>query len=300
MENIQIEMAYGPLHDKVVEFLEANKFIDDCHKMVDHLFVSETLATQEMKKDILDFLDSYGDITEEVTANFLIAAKDGVVANAVIPLLNNVEVATVFSKASRFAQYAKVLLSVLCCRNYVENTFIEGHWWFKSTIIQWPELINEYKLPSIRPLQERVIYDRVTGSVMAKVENLETDKCLEVLGYLANVKLCYSKNWLDKPEMLIDEDATDDEKVAYSQYTALLAKPITATVNTMAYFYNDLIVDYRLRVYSRLDSVNFTANKQVRSMLQSYEKENIKVEKVEVDKSVQVKLPKLPKDIIPF
>jgi len=293
MIDIQIEMAYGPLHDRVVEFLQANKFIDDCHKMVDHLFVSETLATQEMKRDISDFLDSYGDVTEEVVANFLIATREGVVANAVIPLLNNVEVATVFSKASRFAQYAKVLLSVLCCRNYVENTFMEGHWWFKSTIIEWPELVNEYKLPSIKPLQERVIYDRVTGSVMAKVENLETDKCLEVLGYLANVKLCYSKNWLDKPEMLIDENATDDEKVAYSQYTALLAKPITQVVKTLAYFYNDLIVDYRLRVYSRLDSVNFTANKQIRSMLQVYDKEPVKITEIKVDESIKVELPKL-------
>lgn len=297
---IQIEMAYGPLHDKVVEFLEKNSFIADCLKMTDHLFVSETLATQEMKRDISDFLESYGDVTMEVVANFLIATKDGVIANAVIPLLNNVEVATVFSKASRFAQYAKVLLSVLCCRNYVENAFVDGHWWFKSTIIQWPELAKEYKLPSLRPLQERVIYDRVTGNVMTKVENLETDKCLEILGYLANVKLTYSRNWLDKPEMLIEEDATEEEKVAYSQYTALLAKPITATVNTMAYFYNDLIVDYRLRVYSRLDSVNFTANKQVRSMLQVYEKEDVKIEEIKVDKSIQVKLPKLPADIIPF
>ena len=293
MIDIQIEMAYGPLHDKVVEFLEANKFIDDCLKMTEHLFVSNTPATQEMKSEILDFLESYGDITKEVTANFLIAVKDGVIANAVIPLLNNVEVATVFSKASRFAQYAKVLLSVLCCRNYVENAFVDGHWWFKSTIIEWPELAKEYKLPSLRPLQERVIYDRVTGSVIAKVENLETDKCLEVLGYLANVKLCYSKNWLQKPEMLISADATDDEKVAYSQYTALLAKPITQTVKTLAYFYNDLIVDYRLRVYSRLDSVNFTANKQIRSMLQVYDKEPVKVTDIKVDESIKVELPKL-------
>lgn len=294
MENIQIEMAYGPLHDEVVKFLEEKQFISDCLKMVDHLFTSETLATQEMRRDISDFLESYGDITCEVVANFLIATREGVVANAVIPLLNNVEVATVFSKASRFAQYAKVLLSVLCCRNYVENSFIDGHWWFKSTITdRWPELIKEYKLPSIRPLQERVIYDRVTGSVMAKVENLETDKCLEVLGYLANVKLCYSKNWLQKPEMLIAADATDDEKVAYSQYTALLAKPITQTVKTLAYFYNDLIVDYRLRVYSRLDSVNFTANKQIRSMLQVYDKEPVKITDIKVDESIKVELPKL-------
>ena len=293
MLDIKIEMAYGPLHDKVVEFLEEHNFIDDCLKMAEHLFVSQTPATQEMKREISDFLESYGDITHEVVANFLIATRDGVVANAVIPLLNNVEVATVFSKASRFAQYAKVLLSVLCCRNYVENTFTDGHWWFKSTIIQWPELVNEYKLPSIKPLQERVLYDRVTGSVMAKVENLETDKCLEVLGYLANVKLCYSRNWLQKPEMLIADDATDDEKVAFSQYTALLAKPITQVVKTLAYFYNDLIVDYRLRVYSRLDSVNFTANKQIRSMLQVYDKEPVKVTEVKVDESIKVELPKL-------
>lgn len=293
---IKIEMAYGPLHDKVVELLEEQHFLQKCQDMTDKLFVSNTTATQEMRNDISNFLSDYGDIVNECVANFLIATKEPVVGNAVIPLLNNVEVATVFTKHSRLAQYAKVLLSTMCYDRWIGCNFIDGHWWFKSLVVNWPELVNEYKLPSIKPLNERLIHDRVTGNVMTKVENLDTDKCLEVLGYLANVKLSYSKNWLDKPEMLLDDDATDDEKMAYSQYTALLAKPITQTVKTLAYFYNDLIVDYRLRVYSRLDSVNFTANKQVRSMLEAYDKETVQVTEVQVDKSIVVKLPKLHKD----
>lgn len=301
-DNIRVEMAYSLIHDDIVDLLIRNEFISDCKAMAEYLFDTQTIATQKMKGEILEFLEVHSEVVLDVTARFLFAVKDGALSNAVIPLLNNVEVATVFDK-DRFVPFANLILTVLCCRAFdvdgVQTPYIEAlqgeneQWWLRSCITNMPDLKDGYRLPSQKPLEERHICDRVTGSVMAKVENLNTDKCLEILGYLSNVKLCYSRNWLAMPEMLLKEDASDEEAESFSQYTELLAEPISKIVRNMAYFYNDLIVDYRLRVYSRLDSVNFTANKQIRSMLMAYDKEKVEVTDIKVDPSIEVKLPEL-------
>lgn len=301
-DNIRVEMAYGLVHDAIVEMLIRQNFIDDCRVMSNVLFDSETEATQKLKKDILTFLNEHTDATLNAVASFLIATKDGVIACSVIPILQNVEIATVFDK-NRFVPFANLILSVLCCRTfdvsgnkipYIDCKGANGHWWFKSCITDMPELKSGYRLPSQKPLKERCIYDRVTGSILAKVENLDSDKCLEILGYLMNVKLCYTRKFLDKAEMIIKEDASDEAIEAFNQYTALLAEPVKEITNNLAYFYNDLIVDYRLRVYSRLDSVNFTAIKQIRSLLEAFEKEQVKVEPIKIDSSIEIELPKIP------
>lgn len=301
-DNIRVEMAYSLIHDDVTDLLIRNEFISDCKMMAEYLFDTQTIATQKMKGEILEFLELHSEVVLNVVSSFLIAVKDGALSNAVIPLLNNVEVATVFDK-DRFVPFANLILTVLCCRAFdvdgVNTPYVEAkqdeneQWWLRSCITDMPELKDGYRLPSQKPLDERRICDRVTGSVMAKVENLNTDKCLEILGYLSNVKLCYSHNWFEMPEMLLKEDASDEEAEAFSQYTELLAEPISQIVRDKAYFYNDLIVDYRLRVYSRLDSVNFTANKQIRSMLMAYKKEQIEVTDIDIDDSIEVKLPEL-------
>lgn len=301
-ENVRVEMAYGLVHDAIVEMLQKQNFIDDCRVMANVLFDSETEATIKLKKDIMLFLNEHTDSILNVVASFLIATKDGAISNAVIPLLNNVEIATVFDK-NRFIPFANMVLSVLCCKTFnvdgIETAYVDcrgdsaGHWWFRSNITNLPDIKDGYRLPSQKPLEERKICDRVTGSVMAKVENLDSDKCLEILGYLMNVKLCYSDKFLQRPEMILKEDASDEEAEAFENYTKKLAEPILKIARDMAYFYADLIPDYRIRIYSRLDSVNYTANKQARSLLMAYNKETVKITDIDVDKSIKVKLPNL-------
>lgn len=301
-ENIRVEMAYGLIHDAIVEMLQRQNFIDDCRMMANVLFDSETEATQKLKQDILLFLNEHTDAVLNVVASFLIATKDGAIANAVIPLLNNVEIATAFNK-DRFIPFANMVLSVLCCRTFnTDNGQIsyvdcrgdsDHHWWFKSNITDMPEIKDGYRLPSQKPLEERKICDHVTGSVMAKVENLNTDKCLEIIGYLMSVKLCYSDKFLDRPEMILKENASDEEAEAFENYTKKLSEPMAKITRDMAYFYADLIPDYRIRIYSRLDSVNYTANKQARSLLMAYDKEKVIVTDITVDSSIKVKLPSL-------
>lgn len=304
-DNIKVEMAYSLAHSAIVEMLQRQDFLNDCRVMANVLFDSETEATQKLKQDILLFLNEHTDAVLNVVATFLIATKDGAIANAVIPLLNNVEIATAFNK-DRFIPFANMVLSVLCCRTFnTDNGQIayvdcrgdsDHHWWFKSNIVDLPEIKDGYRLPSQKPLNERKIYDKVTGSVMAKVENLDSDKCLEILGYLMNVKLCYSDKFLQRPEMILKEDASDEEAQAFEDYTKKLAEPMARIARNMAYFYADLIPDYRIRIYSRLDSVNYTSNKQARSLLMAYDKETVKVTDIDVDASIKVKLPDLDID----
>lgn len=302
-ENIKVEMAYSVLHNLVVDMLIRYDFINDCKFMANHLFNTETENTQKMKEDILNFIDVNADAVLNVTAKFLLAVKDGAVANAVIPLLNNIEISIAFNK-DRFVPFANLILTVLCCKSFeIDNESIpyvevrmgkdNEHWWFRSNIVNLPNMKDGYRLPSQKPLEERHICDHVTGSVMAKVENLNTDKCLEILGYLMSVKLCYSDKFLQRPEMILKEDASDEEAEAFENYTKKLAEPIAKIARDMAYFYADLIPDYRIRIYSRLDSVNYTANKQARSLLMAYDKETVKVANIDVDTSVKVKLPSL-------
>lgn len=302
-DNVKVEMAYGLIHDAIVEMLQRQNFIDDCRVMANVLFDSETEATIKLKKDIMSFINEHTDVVLNSVATFLIATKDGAVANAVIPLLNNVEIATVFDK-DRFVPFANMILSILCCRTFEVNgvsiPYAETrmgkdneHWWIKSCITDMPDIKDGYRLPSNKELGERKICDHVTGSVMAKVENLGSDKCLEILGYLMNVKLCYSDKFLQRPEMILKEDASDEEAEAFENYTKKLSEPMAKITRDMAYFYADLIPDYRIRIYSRLDSVNYTANKQARSLLMAYDKEKVEIADIKVDPSIKVKLPSL-------
>lgn len=300
---IKVEMAYGSLHSEIVKLVSNIGFIEKCKENIDAIFTSDTAATKQLKEELHSFFEERADVVINVIAKFLINIKEPVMAQVAIPVLNNVEIATLFQK-DRFIAFAKVVLTTMHCGFNINGEKIpliktgigiDRHCYLMCNLPDLPELKeNKYPKPSMKKLAERNICDHVTGSILAKVENKDSDKCLESLAHLMNVKVCYTTKWLDMPIMLIAEDSSEEEIEAHELYLKTLTDYITDIVRTQAYFYHDLIVDYRLRNYSRNDCDNYTSSKQLRSMLMAYNKEQIKVTNINVDKTIKIKLPELP------
>lgn len=300
---IKVEMSYGSLHNNIVTLLSNIGFTTKCIENVKAIFTADTPVTKQLKEDLIVFFEERGEIVTEAVARFLINIKEPTLAQVAIPSLNNVAIAVMFQK-DRFAAFAKVVLTTLHCGFLINGekvplmktgTGIDGHYYLMCSLPDLPELKeNKYPKPSMKQLAERNICDHVTGSILAKIENKDSDKCLESLAHLMNVKVCYTVKWLDMPEMLLADDASEEEIEAHELYLKTLTNYITEIVRNQAYFYHDLIVDYRLRNYSRNDCDNYTSSKQLRSMLMAYEKEQVKVTDVNVDKTIKIKLPELP------
>lgn len=300
---IKVEMSYGSLHNNIVTLLSNIGFTTKCVENIDAIFKADTTTTKQLKEDLHVFFEERAEVVTEAVARFLINIKEPTLAQVAIPSLNNVAIAVMFQK-DRFVGFAKVILTTLHCNFLINGEKVplmktgygaNGHWYLMANIPDLPELReNKYPKPSMKQLAERKICDHVTGNILAKIENKDSDKCLESLAHLMNVKVCYTVKWLDMPVMLLADDASDEEIEAHELYLKTLTNYITEIVRNQAYFYHDLIVDYRLRNYSRNDCDNYTSSKQLRSMLMAYQKEEIKVTDINVDKTIKIKLPELP------
>jgi hypothetical protein len=219
----------------------------------------------------------------------------------VLPILRWIEFDEVFdSNPSRYQQLVNFILTVLHQEGWLGTNTSTGE--FKCKLE--PPMEADDKTYSPAP-KYWYINEDVTGRYINKKGSHGLDHNFEALASITNVCLRITDSWMDKPEMVPPERSSCTSKEEYenkmkthNQYRYKLAEPITATYR-QGWFYIPYVQDSRYRDYSACECVNHTADKQIRSIIELYNKEKYHGNFSIPDTEVDIDIPLLEEEI-PF